>query len=78
MRSLKLFGRTFTSIYFTMIVVTAALSVCVWMFSPFIGTDAFRPFDEPFGRWIFIAVLWLICFIILLSVFFVRRSNAKQ
>ena len=78
MRALKLFGRTITSIYLLMIVVTAVLSVCVWIFSPFIGTDAFRPFDEPFGRIIFISILWLICLIILISVFFVRRQNAKQ
>ena len=73
-RLLKFFG----SIYFISALVTLILSICVWMFSPFIGTDAFRPFDEPFGRWIFIGVLWLICAIILISVFFVRRSSAKQ
>ncbi len=78
MRGLKIMGRTFTSIYFIMIVVTAVLSVCVWMFSPFIGTDAFRPFDEAFGRFVFIGILWLITFIILLSVFLVRRHGAKQ
>ena len=47
-----------------MIVVTLILSVCVWFFSPFIGTDAFRPFDEPFGRWVFIGVLWVIALVI--------------
>ena len=78
MRGLKIMGRTFTSIYFVMILVTAVLSICVWIFSPFIGTDAFRPFDEPFGRIVFISILWLITIIILVSVFFVRRHNAKQ
>lgn len=73
-RILKVLG----SVYFISALVTLVLSVCVWMFSPFIGTDAFRPFDEPFGRWIFIGVLWLICAIILISVFFVRRSSARQ
>ena len=78
MRVLKAVWRFLISVYFIVAMVTLILSLCVWFFSPFIGTDAFRPFDEPFGRWIFIAVLWLIALIILISVFFVRRHNARQ
>ena len=78
MRVLRAIGRFLISVYFIVAMVTLILSLCVWFFSPFIGTDAFRPFDEPFGRWIFIAVLWLIALIILISVFFVRRHNARQ
>ena len=78
MRILKLIGKVLTSIYFLVPLVTLILSVCVWFFSPYIGTDAFRPFDEPFGRWMFILVLWLIALPILIAVFFVRRHKAKQ
>ncbi len=78
MKVLKAIGRFFLSIYFLVILVTFILSICVWMFSPYIGTDAFRPFDGAFGRWMFILVLWVIALIILLSVFFVRRHEAKQ
>ena len=78
MKLLKATGRFLISTYFLVCLVTLILSVCVWFFSPYIGTDAFRPFDAAFGRWIFILVLWLIAVIILLSVFFVRRHNNAQ
>ena len=77
-RILKAIGKFLIGVYFLVPVITLILSLCVWFFSPFIGTDAFRPFDEPFGRWIFIAILWVIALIILISVFFVRRHNNKQ
>ncbi len=78
MRFFKALGRFFTSIYFILPLVTLVLSICVWYFSPYIGTDAFRPFDDPFGRWIFIAVLWVFCLVTLLIVWIVRRHDAKQ
>ncbi|MCW1917925.1 type VI secretion system membrane subunit TssM [Rhodobacter sp. KR11] len=77
MRVILAIWRFLTSVYFVLPVVTLILSVCVWFFSPFIGTDAFRPFDEPFGRWIFIAVLWGLCFITLLIVWLVRKFDEK-
>ena len=51
MKFLKAVGRFLISIWFILPMVTLILSLCVWYFSPYIGTDAFRPFDEPFGRW---------------------------
>ncbi|MEO8240863.1 MAG: type VI secretion system membrane subunit TssM [bacterium] len=78
MKVLKAIGRFLMSVYFLVPLVTFILSICVWMFSPYIGTDAFRPFDGAFGRWMFILVLWVIAAIILISVFFVRRHEAKQ
>ena len=78
MRFLKAVGRFLISVWFLIPVVTLLLSICVWIFSPYIGTDAFRPFDEPFGRWIFITVLWVIALVTLLVIFLVRRFAAKQ
>ncbi|OZA15157.1 MAG: type VI secretion protein, partial [Rhodobacterales bacterium 17-64-5] len=78
MKFFKALGRFLISIYFILPVVTLILSVCVWFFSPYIGTDAFRPFDDPFGRWIFIAVLWVLCLVTLLIVWIVRRHDVKQ
>ena len=78
MSVLKAIGRFLISAYVLICLVTLILSVCVWMFSPYIGTNAFRPFDDPFGRWIFIGVLWLIAVIIMVSIFFVRRHNVEQ
>ncbi len=77
MKFLKAVGRFLISIYFILLVVTLILSVCVWYFSPYIGTDAFRPFDDTFGRWIFIAVLWVICLVTLLIIWIVRRHDEK-
>ena len=77
MRFFKALGRFLLSIWFILPMVTLILSICVWNFSPYIGTDAFRPFDEPFGRWIFILVLWVLCAITLLIVWIVRRHDVK-
>ena len=78
MRILKAIGRFLISAYVLICLVTLILSICVWLFSPYIGTDAFRPFDDAFGRWIFIGILWLIAVIIMVSIFFVRRHNVEQ
>lgn len=78
MKFLKALGRFLISIWFILPVVTLILSICVWFFSPYIGTAAFAPFDDPFGRWIFIAVLWVICLLTLLIVWIVRRHDEKQ
>ncbi|MEO6298872.1 MAG: hypothetical protein ABIV25_05905, partial [Paracoccaceae bacterium] len=81
MKVLKFFAAIFRfmgSIYFILPVVTLILSLIIWFFSPYIGTDAFRPFDAPFGRWVFIAILWTICLLILLCVFLVRYYNTKK
>ena len=78
MRVLKAIGRFLISVWFLVPLVTLILSVCVWFFSPFIGTDAFRPFDEPFGRWVFIAILWVIALVTLLIIWLVRRHDAKR
>ena len=77
MRVLIAIIRFLFSIYFILPVVTLILSVCAWFFSPWIGTDAFRPFDEPFGRWILIAVLWFFCILTLLIVWLVRNYDEK-
>jgi type VI secretion system protein ImpL len=71
-------GRFLISAWFLVPFVTFLLSIAVWIFSPYIGTDAFRPFDAPLGRWIFIAVLWVIALVTLLIVFLVRRFAAKE
>ena len=81
MKILKFFVAIFRfmgSIYFILPVVTLILSLVVWFFSPYIGTDAFRPFDPPFGRWVFIGILWAICLIWLLAVFLVRYYHNKK
>lgn len=78
MRLAKAIGRFLISVWFLVPVVTLLLSIGVWIFSPYIGTDAFRPFDEPFGRWIFIAVLWVIALVALLIIYLVRRFDARQ
>ena len=77
MKFLRALGRFLISIWFILPMVTLILSICVWFFSPFIGTDAFRPFDAPFGRWMFILVLWVICLVTLLIVWIVRRHDEK-
>jgi type VI secretion system protein ImpL len=77
MKFLRALGRFLISIWFILPVVTLILSICVWFFSPYIGTDAFRPFDEPFGRWMFILVLWVICAITLFIVWLVRKFDEK-
>ncbi|MGV8986886.1 MAG: type VI secretion system membrane subunit TssM [Cypionkella sp.] len=77
MKFLKALGRFLISIYFILLVVTLILSVCVWFFSPYIGTDAFRPFDGAFGRWMFILALWVICLVTLLIIWIVRRHDEK-
>ena len=56
MKLLKAIGRFLISIWFILPFVTLILSICVWYFSPYIGTDAFRPFDGSFGRWVFIEI----------------------
>lgn len=78
MRFLRAVRRFLISVWFLIPGVTLLLSICVWIFSPYIGTDAFRPFDEPFGRWIFITVLWVIALVTLPIIFLVRRFAARQ
>lgn len=78
---MKFLGRVlrfFTTIWFILPFVTLILSICVWFFSPYIRTATFAPFDAPFGRWMLILVLFLICAIVLFVVWFERRRKLKQ
>ena len=49
MKMLKTIGRFLIGAYFLTCLVTFILSVCVWLFSPYIGTDAFPIRIEVLG-----------------------------
>lgn len=67
--------RVLGSIYFILTCVGLILSLCIWYFAPFIGTDDWRPFGSAFSRWITIGVLWAILLISMGIVFWRRRRR---
>ncbi|MQQ10116.1 type VI secretion system membrane subunit TssM [Epibacterium sp. SM1979] len=67
----------FSSIYTVMLLLATVLSACIWFFAPFIGNDAWRPFDGVTARVIAIVVVWVLILAILLTVFLVRRKRDK-
>jgi type VI secretion system protein ImpL len=74
-RYLILFMR---SIYLQMFVGGLILTFIMWRYSPYLGTETFRPFDSVTGRVILIVGFWLIIVLILLMVWLrKRRKNRK-
>lgn len=67
----------FRSIYTVMILLAVVLSVCIWFFSPFIGSDTWRPFDGTTARVSAICVVWFLILAILILVFLLRRKRDK-
>jgi type VI secretion system protein ImpL len=64
--------------YIIIIFVTIILSVVIWLYSPYIGNDTFRPFDTVMGKSILVGVLWFFSLMIMLIMFLVRREKNQK
>ncbi len=66
------------SIYVQLLFGGMILSIVMWRYSPYVGTETFRPFDSVFGRAVLIGVFWaIILLIIVISLLRRRRKNRK-
>ncbi len=72
MFTLKKILRWFASGWFLIPFITLVLSICFWIFGPWIGNDAFRPFDATLPRVIVIVIFWLFALLALLIMHMVR------
>ncbi|OIQ33078.1 MAG: type VI secretion protein [Alphaproteobacteria bacterium MedPE-SWcel] len=68
----------FRSIYTVLILLSLALSACIWFFAPFIGSDSWRPFDSILSRVVFIAILWVITLLSLLLIALLRARRDRR
>ncbi len=68
----------FRSVYSLIFFITLILSVSVWMFSPYLGNENFRPFDGVMGRAIFIGVIWFFALMTMLIIYLNRRGKNKK
>ena len=73
----RFFVMMFKSIYTILILVAAALSLCVWFLAPFIGSETWHPFDSISSRVIFISGIWFFFFGLALFIFLRRRRKEK-
>ncbi|MGC1506310.1 MAG: type VI secretion system membrane subunit TssM [Sulfitobacter sp.] len=73
----RFFTMMFRSIYTILILVAAALSLCVWFLAPFIGSETWHPFDSVKSRVIFISGIWFFFFGLGLFIFLRRRRKEK-
>lgn len=77
----KFFGaiiRFLLWVYVLIPIITLILSLCVWYFAPFIGSDDWRPFDSVTSRVVTIVFFWLIAIVTLIIIFVVRRGRNKK
>ncbi len=66
------------SIYMQLLFGGMILSFVIWRYSPYLGTETWRPFDGVFGRVVLLGVFWaLILLIIIISLIRKRRKNRK-
>lgn len=65
----------FTSIYFVLFFTVTVLSLCIWYFSPLIGSETWRPFDAVWVRLTIIAVLVVIFAMIAGLILWRRRKR---
>jgi type VI secretion system protein ImpL len=75
---MRRFFRFLGSIWFILPFITLILSVCFWMFGPFIGGGEWHPFDGLLARLIVILILWFFVLMILLIVHLVRGRKDKK
>ncbi|QDY70916.1 type VI secretion system membrane subunit TssM [Qingshengfaniella alkalisoli] len=71
---MRALSRIFSSVYTIVILVTLALSICFWMFGPFIGAA----FSGMLWRGIGVAILWLVALIVMLVVALTRGRRDKK
>ncbi|MFK7752223.1 MAG: type VI secretion system membrane subunit TssM [Sedimentitalea sp.] len=74
---LKRFFRLFGSIYFVFFFVALVLSLCVWYFAPFIGSDDWRPFAGITARIVTICIISVFFLSLMGFVFWRRRRKAR-
>jgi type VI secretion system protein ImpL len=70
--------RALKSAYFSILFFTLVLSVCLWFFGSWIGTDIWRPFDSARSRLITIGIFWGIGLSLLILVFWLRRRRDRK
>ncbi|KUP91561.1 type VI secretion system membrane subunit TssM [Tritonibacter horizontis] len=68
----------FRSIYTILLLLAVVLSVCIWYFAPFIGSDSWRPFDSVTSRVITIAILWVLTLLTLLLIALLRARRDRK
>ncbi|MGR3344335.1 MAG: type VI secretion system membrane subunit TssM, partial [Paracoccaceae bacterium] len=66
------------SVYLSLLFFATILSVCIWFFASFIGSETWRPFDGTTSRIVTIVVLWVIVLSVILLIFLRRRQREKQ
>ncbi len=70
--------RFFTSAYFVIGSVTLILSLCLWLFSPFIAGAGWSPFAGILWRAVGVALLWVVAGLWMLIRFLRRRRRDRK
>ncbi len=68
----------FKSIYFILLLVAVLLSLCVWYFAPWIGSETWRPFGTVFSRIVTISVISVLFLMLMGFIFWRRRRRNKE
>ena len=66
------------SIYVLLFFVTVILSLAIWFFAPFIGSEEWHPFDSIRSRIITIVCVSVFFLLIMLLIFFLRRRKNRK
>lgn len=70
--------RILRSAIFVSLMAGVIFSLVIWFLGPFLGTDAWRPFDTVFWRVVAIAAVWTLIILILLLRFILRRRRNRK
>ena len=72
--------RILSSVFLYLPLVAIILSVVAWFYSPWIGTDGWRPFDAPRGRILLIAGIWgfVLLWLLIVALIRWRRNRAME
>ncbi|MFN3971487.1 MAG: type VI secretion system membrane subunit TssM [Gemmobacter sp.] len=68
----------FSSIYIAIWGVVIVLSVCLWMFGPFVVLGSWQPFADPMDRIVWIAGLLAFALILSILIWYLRRRRDRR
>ncbi len=68
----------FMSVYSALFFCAAVLAGLLLYFGPFIGTDTWAPFDTLASRLIWAGVIFVVFFLVALTIFLLRRRREKK
>src|SRR5690606_38909431 len=75
---MRRFFRFLGSVWFILPFIALVLTICFWLFGPFIGTADWHPFDGILARAIVVLILWVFVLFLLLIIHLLRGRKDKQ